>query len=95
MTPQEAVRRLLEQLPDTEHRVLPADSRSWERDELTYVWHRARADAELAYESWRRMPCADGYVVYRAAQDQLDAAQDALAWWVGTRVNGRSPPWGP
>lgn len=95
MTPQEAVRRLLDQLPDTRHRMLPPDSRSWERDELTFVWHRARADAELAYESWRRVPDADGYVVYRAARDRLDAAQDALASLAGGQVNGRSPQWGP
>lgn len=48
-------------------------------EELNFVWREAQAEANLAYEAWRRSPCLEAYAVYRAAQDQADAAQDDLA----------------
>jgi hypothetical protein len=42
-------------------------------------WHRAAADATSAYAHWRRNRDAASYAAYRAAADQADAAQDALA----------------
>ena len=49
---------------------------------LTYVRREAQAEADLAYEAWRRHPGRDGYAVYRAAQDRADAAHDELSTWV-------------
>jgi hypothetical protein len=48
-------------------------------EELNFVWREAQAEANLAYEAWRRSPCLEAYTAYRAAQDQADAAQDDLA----------------
>ena len=48
-------------------------------EELNFVWREAQAEANLAYEAWRTSPCLEAYTVYRAAQDQADAAQDDLA----------------
>jgi len=39
----------------------------------------AQLEATLAYEEWRRRPGRAAYAAFRAAQDQADAAQDALA----------------
>ena len=50
-------------------------------EELAFVRREAQAEAELAYDDWRRRACADAYFVYRASQDRADAAQDALAEW--------------
>ncbi|MGI8864221.1 MAG: hypothetical protein ACR2JH_07450 [Solirubrobacteraceae bacterium] len=50
--------------------------------ELDYDRREAQAEADIAYRPWDRMPRADGYVVYRAAQDRADAVQDALADWL-------------
>ena len=47
-------------------------------DELFTVWSAARAEANLAYEAWCEMPGPDAYVVYRAAEDRADAAEQAL-----------------
>jgi hypothetical protein len=48
-------------------------------DELIVLWSAARAEANLAYDEWCEHPGADGYVVYRAAEDRADAAEDRLA----------------
>jgi hypothetical protein len=48
---------------------------------LRGAWIDAQREARAAYECWRDDACPDGYVVYRAAQDRADAAQDALAQW--------------
>jgi hypothetical protein len=48
-------------------------------DQLFTVWSAARAEANLAYEAWCAAPGADAYVVYRAAEDRADAAEQALA----------------
>jgi hypothetical protein len=49
------------------------------RDELFALWSAARAEANLAYEAWCAEPGADTYVVYRAAEDRADAAEEAIA----------------
>ncbi len=48
-------------------------------EEISFIRREAQAEADLAYECWRQRPGADAYVVYRAAQDRADAAQDDLA----------------
>jgi hypothetical protein len=50
---------------------------------LHAAWIEAQGEAHAAYATWRDHGDArlDGYVVYRAAQDRADAAQDALALW--------------
>ena len=47
-------------------------------DELFVIWSAARAEANLALEAWRARPGRDGYLVYRAAEDRADAAEQAL-----------------
>lgn len=65
------------------------ESAAWTLYELDYVWREAQADADLAYRDWCRFPGRDAYVVYRAAQDRADSAQDELAAWVsGTSIIG-------
>ena len=49
------------------------------RDALFAEWSAARAESNLAYDAWCRRPGADGYLIYRAAEDRADAAEDALA----------------
>jgi hypothetical protein len=51
-------------------------------EELSFARREAQAEANLAYEDWRFVACNEAYVVYRAAQDRADAAQDQLASWV-------------
>jgi hypothetical protein len=48
---------------------------------LRAVWIEAQGEARAAYLGWCDEARPDGYVVYRAAQDRADAAQDALARW--------------
>jgi hypothetical protein len=50
-------------------------------EELRFVRREAQAEADLAYEAWRSDRSEDAYLVYRAAQDRADAAQDDLAEW--------------
>ena len=64
----------------------------WMFYELQYVRREAQAEAQLAYEAWKRLPGRDGYAVYRAAQDRADAGQDELAAWV--RGSQAAPAWG-
>jgi hypothetical protein len=47
-------------------------------DALFTIWSAARAEANLAYQSWCEEPGHDTYVVYRAAEDRADAAEQAL-----------------
>lgn len=54
-------------------------STTWVFYELDYVRREAQAEADFADEAWCPLPGADGYAVYRAAQDRADAAQDQLA----------------
>jgi hypothetical protein len=52
-------------------------------DEHFTLWSAARAEANLAYQAWCEMRGSDAYVVYRAAEDRADAAEQALigAMW--------------
>ena len=52
---------------------------TWIHDELRDAWRDAQADAVAAYAGWRNDPGADGYAIYRAAQDRADAAQDMFS----------------
>ena len=47
-------------------------------DECFVVWSAARAEANLALDAWRARPGREGYLVYRAAEDRADAAEQAL-----------------
>ena len=47
-------------------------------DELFTIWSAARAEANLAYAAWCEVRGPDAYVVYRAAEDRADAAEQAL-----------------
>ena len=42
------------------------------------IWSAARAEANLALDAWRATPGRDAYLVYRAAEDRADAAEQAL-----------------
>jgi hypothetical protein len=60
-------------------------------EELRFVRREAQAEANLAYEDWIAYPSGERYVVYRAAQDRADAAQDQLADWaleIGRELTG-------
>jgi hypothetical protein len=48
-------------------------------EEYGFVRREAQAEADLAYADWQAESCRDRYLVYRAAQDRADAAQDDLA----------------
>jgi hypothetical protein len=72
-----ALRQLLGHRLDADSEPTTADS-VWLRDELSDAWWAAQAEARAAYDYWRRVPDADGYAIYRAAQDRADEAQDAL-----------------
>lgn len=48
-------------------------------EELRFARREAQAEANVAYEDWRRVLSGDAYAAYRAAQDRADAAQDDLA----------------
>jgi hypothetical protein len=50
-------------------------------EEYSFVRREAQAEADLAYEDWRKHSTRDSYTIYRAAQDRADAAQDDLADW--------------
>jgi hypothetical protein len=54
-------------------------SAAWVFRVLSYARQLAQLEATLAYEQWRRAPGPKTYGAFRAAQDQADAAQDALA----------------
>jgi hypothetical protein len=88
MTPQETVQELLAQLGRAGDSSSPAQAATWVRDELIDVWDAARKEARLAYIDWSDEKTTDTYVVFLAAQDRADAAQDALAEW-GRQRRGR------
>jgi hypothetical protein len=46
---------------------------------MRLAWQDAQSEARCTYEDWRGRGGADAYLIYRAAQDRADAAQDALA----------------
>src|SRR4051794_22657324 len=47
-------------------------------ENLADAWRDAQDEATAAYELWCEDKGADGYAIYRAAQDRADEAQDAL-----------------
>ncbi len=47
-------------------------------DELFVIWSAARAEGNLALDAWRARPGREAYLVYRAAEDRADAAEQAL-----------------
>ena len=77
MSRERALRQLLEHRAGGDIEGADADS-FWLRDELSDAWWAAQAEAEAAYDYWHELPGADGYAVYRAAQDRADEAQNAL-----------------
>jgi hypothetical protein len=85
MTPQESVQELLAQLARAGDESSPAQAAKWVRDELIDAWDAARREARLAYLAWSEEKTTDTYVVFLAARDRADAAQDALANWTRER----------
>jgi hypothetical protein len=80
MTPEKISGGLLElleclELPEPAH----GPSAAWVYRVLSCARQVAQLEATLAYEEWRRTPGPKTYGAFRAAQDQADAAQDALA----------------
>jgi hypothetical protein len=76
-TSSELLERLLECLElDERDQEPPA---GWVFRVLSYGRELAQLEATLAYEDWRTRPGPAAYAAFRAAQDQADAAQDALA----------------
>jgi hypothetical protein len=73
------LKALLDQVADTRELVLrnPAQDPIW--NEAYLAWNDAHVEAEDAYAAWRRDGGGPAYLVYRAAQDREDAAQDALS----------------
>jgi hypothetical protein len=70
------LKRLLDDVADTREIVLRRP-RTWSAD--YDAWSDAHEEAEEALVVWRVSGSAEDYVVYRAAQDREDAAQDTLA----------------
>jgi hypothetical protein len=81
MTPHDMNGELLEELLECLELPEPArgPSAAWVFRVLGYARQLAQLEATLAYEEWRRTPGPKAYGAFRAAQDQADAAQDALA----------------
>jgi hypothetical protein len=63
---------------------------AWVRDELAFAWRSAQDEALSTYRAWSESPGRAAYVVYRAAQDRADQAQDALAAHRRPGLSGRS-----
>jgi hypothetical protein len=74
------LRALLDQVADTRELVLRRSAGLGPLWNAVYdAWSDAHEEAEEAYWAWRASRRAEEYLVYRAAQDREDAAQDALA----------------
>jgi hypothetical protein len=74
------LKALLDQVADTRELVLrrsAAHDAIW--NEAYLAWSDAHVEAEEAYVAWNRGGGQPAYLIYRAAQDREDAAQDALA----------------
>jgi hypothetical protein len=58
---------------------------------LHAAWGEAQTEARLAYEHWRARGGKDPYLVYQAAAERADRAQDVLAEWAArdARVSQR------
>jgi len=73
---------LLDHVEDTRELVLRVsddDDAGWRVDEHFLVWAGARAEANDAYAARRERPGREPYVVYLAAEDRADAAEEGLA----------------
>jgi hypothetical protein len=70
------LKRLLDDVADTREVVLRR-GRTWSAD--YDLWSDAHEEAEEALRVWWVSGTRDAYLVYRAAQDREDAAQDTLA----------------
>jgi hypothetical protein len=73
------LKALLDQVPDTREFVLRARGSTSRISAAHEAWSDARDDTSEALASWLHRPRRERYIVYRAAQDREDAAQDALA----------------
>jgi len=74
------LRELLDQVADTRELVLRRAASLGPTFNAVYdAWSDAHEEAEDAYQAWRGSGAGDDYIVYRAAQDREDAAQDSLA----------------
>jgi hypothetical protein len=74
------LKALLDQVADTRELVLRRPRALEPSFDAVYdAWSDAHEEAEVAYGSWLHSHSGDDYLVYRAAQDREDAAQDALA----------------
>jgi hypothetical protein len=88
MTPRRTVPELLTKVDIGGDHTRLATAESWVLDELNDAWHAAREEASIAYVDWTELGTGESYVVYRAAQDRADAAQDAVAAWDRVRNGG-------
>jgi hypothetical protein len=73
------LKALLDHVADTRELVLRSAVRDPIWNEAYMAWSDAHVEAEEAYAIWRRDGGESAYLVYRAAQDREDAAQDALS----------------
>jgi hypothetical protein len=74
------LRALLDQVADTRELVLRRSELHDDSWNAAYLaWSDAHVEAEEAYGAWQRGGGQTAYLLYRAAQDREDAAQDALA----------------
>ena len=82
MSRDEVLRELMERRVRREADDREAEVRSVQRmirlESLAGAWRGAHDEATAAYELWSLTRGADGYAIYRAAQDRADEAQDAL-----------------
>jgi hypothetical protein len=80
MSDEDATSVLYREIEEIRRRLAGAGVPStWIHDELRDAWRDAQSEATAAYAEWRNDPGAGAYVVYRAAQDRADAAQDRLS----------------
>jgi hypothetical protein len=71
---------LLDEVPDTRELILRREAARGPAWSAVYdAWSDAHEDAEDAWRTWRCAGGPEAYLVYRAAVDREDAAQDALA----------------
>ena len=73
------LKELLDQVADTRELILRRAPQGHAWNALYDAWSDAHEEAEDALWEWQARGGAESYVLYRAAQDREDAAQDALA----------------
>ena len=79
MNRDKVLKELMERRVRREAVARKADGRA-QSDALATAWREAQDEATKAYVAWSEdaEADADAYIVYRAAQDRADEAQDAL-----------------